>query len=74
MPIEIAGKKIPEQLVKSYRENNIKLVIQSPFSHKDMLDQLAGEINGVSISADPLAENWPENLRQVAKALKKALK
>jgi len=74
IPVEIVGNKVPQQLVKYARENNIKLIVQSPFANTTVLEQLSRDIGGVSITADPLSENWADNLLQFSKDIKKQLK
>jgi len=75
--IEIEGKapkaREVEQLIEYARAQSIRLIfIQPQFSAKQA-QLIAGEINGKIIPADPLAEDWDDNIRTVAHAIKQAL-
>ncbi len=76
--IEVEGKAPkPAQLAKLIqhcRAHDINVVfVQPQFSIKSA-ELIAREIGGQVIAADPLAENWSENLRVVAKKFHAALK
>ncbi|MFO7713116.1 metal ABC transporter solute-binding protein, Zn/Mn family [Desulfosarcina sp.] len=78
VPIEIQGKDPkPSQLkdlIEYARKRGIRVIfVQPQFSHKSA-KLVAGEINGQVVIADPLAEDWMTNLREVANKLKAALK
>ncbi len=78
VPIEIEGKAPkPAQLralIQHARENDIKVVfVQPQFSNKSA-ELIAREIDGQVAFADPLADNWMANLRQVADKFEAALK
>jgi len=78
VPIEIEGKSPKpaqlKELIQHARESGIKIIfVQPQFSVKDA-QVVANEISGQVVFADPLAENWTENLRQVAAKFKAALK
>ena len=49
------------------------IFVQPQFSAKSA-ELVANEINGEVAFVDPLAENWPANLREVANKFKAALK
>ena len=78
VPIEIEGKEPKpaqlQQLINHAREHNIKVVfVQPQFSSKNA-EQVAKEIGGQVAFVDPLALNWPENLREVATKFEASLK
>ncbi len=78
IPIEIEGKNPkPAQLktlIQHARLSNIKvLFVQPQFSTKSA-NLIAKEIHGQVVFADPLAENWLVNLREVAHKFRSALK
>jgi zinc transport system substrate-binding protein len=61
-------------LIQHARENGIKVVfVQPQFSIKNA-EPIAREIGGQVAFADPLAEDWMANLRQVADKLRTALR
>ena len=76
--IEVEGKAPkPAQLVKLIqhcREHHINVVFVQPQFSTKSAELVAREIGGRVIVADPLAENWSENLRRVAKKFQAALK
>jgi zinc transport system substrate-binding protein len=75
--IEIEGKAPkPAQLAKLIthcREHSIKVVFVQPQFSAKSAELVAREIGGQVIVADPLAENWSDNLRMVAKKFQTAL-
>ena len=78
VPVEIEGKSPkPAQimeLIEHARENNIKIIfVQPQFSSKNA-ELIAREIGGEVAWVDALAENWSENLREVANKFEAALK
>lgn len=78
LSIEYEGKepkaKELQELIKYCREHGIKdILIQPQFSAKNA-EVIAKEINAKLIPADDLAENWPENIRAIAAAIKQALR
>ena len=78
LPIEIEGKDPkPAQLkglIHHARENKIKVVFVQPQFSTKSADVVAREIGGQVAFADPLAEDWMDNLRYVADKLGSALK
>ncbi|MGN7610947.1 metal ABC transporter solute-binding protein, Zn/Mn family [Magnetococcales bacterium HHB-1] len=78
MPIEIEGKDPkPAQLmalIKHARENRIKVIFVQPQFSAKSAKLIAREIGGQVAFANPLAENWMANLRQVADKFQAALK
>jgi zinc transport system substrate-binding protein len=78
VPIEIEGKEPkPAQLKKLIdhaREHQIKVVFVQPQFSSKSAEQVAKEIGGQVAFVDPLALNWPENIREVATKFKASLK
>ncbi len=78
VPIEIEGKSPkPAQLIELIhyaRKNNIRIIFVQPQFSQKSAKVVAKEINGKVIFADPLAEDWFENLRDVAEKFKLAVK
>jgi zinc transport system substrate-binding protein len=78
LPIEIEGKDPKPAQLKALIEHAKKkdinaIFVQPQFSSKSA-ELVAKEIGGRMIIADPLASDWPGNLREVARKLKGALK
>ena len=78
VPIEIEGKNPKpaqlKKLIEHARENRIKVVFVQPQFSTRSAALLAREIGGQVAFADPLAEDWMANLRNVAGKFKMALK
>ena len=78
MPIEVEGKEPKpaqlQEIIEHARENNIKVVFVQPQFSTRSAKQVAKEIKGQVAFADPLAQNWLENLREVAKKFEAVLK
>ncbi|MCP4725487.1 MAG: zinc ABC transporter solute-binding protein, partial [bacterium] len=78
IPVEIEGKEPkPRDLVKLIdyaRENEIKVIFVQPQISPQTASMIANEIGGEVVTADPLAENWLENLRNVAQKFKNSMK
>lgn len=76
--IEIEGKEPKpaqlRELIEHARENGIKFVFVQPQFSARSAKLIAGEIGGQVVFADPLAEDWPGNLRAVAHKFESALK
>ena len=76
--IEIEGKDPkPAQLkevIEHAREKGIKVIFVQPQFSTKSAKLVAREIDGQVVFADPLAEDWLSNLRQVAGKFKEALK
>jgi zinc transport system substrate-binding protein len=70
IPVEISGKapKAAElqRLITLARKNDIQTVLIQPQVSSKSAETIARAIDGQVVSADPLAENWPENLVEVA--------
>lgn len=78
VPIEIEGKDPKpaqlKELIQHARENKIKVVFVQPQFSTKSAELVAREIGGRVAFADPLAEDWLANLRQVADKFRAALK
>lgn len=78
VPIEFEGKNPrPAQLktiIEHARENGITVIFVQPQFSVKSATLVAKAIGGQLTIADPLAENWPESLRTVAKKLSTVLK
>lgn len=78
VPIQIEGKSPkPAQLAKLIehaRANNVKIVFVQPQFSSKSAELIAREIGGEVAFVDALAENWSENLREVANKFEAALK
>ncbi|MGM0530240.1 MAG: metal ABC transporter solute-binding protein, Zn/Mn family [Bacteroidota bacterium] len=77
IPVQKEGKEPSpariRNLVDKARERNIKVImIQKQFSTDDA-KALASELDGEVIQIDPLAYNWMENMKTIARKMKKAL-
>lgn len=76
--IEIEGKtpKARElrKLIEFARQHQIQLIFVQPQFSVKHAEIIANEINGRLIYADPLAENWVNNIQAVATSIKQALK
>ncbi len=78
VPIEIEGKDPKpaqlKELIEHARENGIKVVFVQPQFSTQSAEVVAREIGGQVAFADPLAEDWMANLREVANKFQSALK
>jgi zinc transport system substrate-binding protein len=76
VPVEIEGKDPKpaqlQNLIRLAREHRIKAVFVQPQFSAKSAELLAREIGGQIVYADPLAENWAANLREVARKFKAA--
>ena len=76
--IEMDGKEPkPMELAKVMqlaKKEKIKFIFVSPQRSSASAETIAKEIGGTVVIADPLAENWLENLRSVGKSIAKALR
>lgn len=77
VPIEIEGKDPKpaqlKELIQHARENGIKVVFVQPQFSTRSAELIAREIGGQVAFADPLAEDWMANLREVADKFRAAL-
>ncbi|MGD2038514.1 MAG: zinc ABC transporter substrate-binding protein [Desulfobacterales bacterium] len=78
VPIEIEGKDPkPAQLkalIEHAKKKHINVIFVQPQFSSRSAELVAKAIGGQVIVADPLASDWPGNLREVAQKLKVALK
>ncbi|MDJ0624089.1 MAG: zinc ABC transporter substrate-binding protein [Desulfocapsaceae bacterium] len=78
VPIEVEGKDPKpaqlSELIKHAREDGIKVIFVQPQFSTKSATVVAREIGGQVAFADPLAEDWLANLRQVADKFQAALK
>jgi zinc transport system substrate-binding protein len=78
VPIEIEGKEPKpahlRELIEHAREDGIQAVFVQPQFSARSAKLIAGEIGAQVIIADPLAEDWAENLRAVARKFESALR
>jgi zinc transport system substrate-binding protein len=78
VPIEIEGKEPKpaqlKELIEYARENRITVIFVQPQFSAKSADLIAKEIGGQVAFADPLAEDWMANLREVADKFEAALK
>lgn len=76
--IEIEGKDPKpaqlQQLIEYARGNAVTVVFAQPQFSTKSAKLIAREIGGEVIFIDPLAENWLNNMKQVAASLKNALR
>jgi zinc transport system substrate-binding protein len=73
VPVEIEGKDPKpaqlQKLIRDAREHGIKTVFVQPQFSAKSAELLSREIGGQVVIADPMAENWAVNLREVARKL-----
>ena len=78
VPIEIEGKDPKsaqlKKLIQHAKEHGIKVIFVQPQFSAKSAETVSREIGGQVMAADPLAGNWAENLREVARKFKAALR
>ncbi|MGD8492384.1 MAG: zinc ABC transporter substrate-binding protein [Desulfobacterales bacterium] len=78
VPVQIEGKEPKpaqlKELIEHAREKNIKMIFVQPQFSAKSAELVAKEIGGEVAFVDPLAENWSDNLHEVANKFKAALK
>jgi zinc transport system substrate-binding protein len=78
VPIEIEGKDPkPAQLkvlIQHARVRDIRVIFVQPQFSSTSASVVARKIGGQMVFADPLAEDWMANLREVAATFKAALR
>lgn len=78
VPIEVEGKSPkPAQLsalIEEARQKNIRVIFVQPQFSTRSAELIAREIGGEVVYADPLAADWPGNLRAVAAKFARTLK
>ena len=78
VPIEIEGKdpKLAQlkELIHHAKEHDIKVIFVQPQFSSKSAQMVSREIGGQVVAVDPLAGNWAENLREVGRKFKAALR
>ncbi len=78
IPVELEGKNPgPRELahlIKMAKENKIKVIFAQPQFSEKSARIVANDIGGKVVLVDPLAEDWANNLRRVARSIKEALR
>jgi zinc transport system substrate-binding protein len=78
VPIELEGKNPKpaqlKELIMHAKEDGIKIVFVQPQFSTKSAKLVASEIEGQVAFADPLAENWMNNLRMIAENFRAVLK
>jgi zinc transport system substrate-binding protein len=78
VPIEIEGKDPKpaqlQELIHYAKEHGIKVIFTQPEFSAKSAEMVARDIGAQVVVADPLAENWAENLRTVGRKFKAALR
>ena len=78
VPIEIEGKKPKpaqlKRLIEYAGKRGIKVIFVQPQISAKSARTIAKAIGGQVVIANPLAENWMENLRQLAEKFRSALR
>jgi zinc transport system substrate-binding protein len=78
VPVEIEGKDPKpaqlKELIEHAKKNQIKIIFLPPQFSSKSAKLVAKEIGGQVAFADPLAQNWSDNLREVTQKLDEALK
>lgn len=73
VPIEYEGKeptpRILQELMEEAAQKNIRTIFVQPQFARKSADAIAAHIQGKAVIADPLAYNWFENLRSIARSL-----
>ena len=77
VPVEVEGREPRsadlKELIDTARDEDIKVVFVSPQFSKRSAETIADSIDGETVSIDPLAENWKENMLTVAEKFRKAM-
>lgn len=78
IPVEVEGKELKPseivRLVRLARSENITVIFVQPQFSTRSAKTISDAIGGELVFADPLAEDWNNNLRTVAKKFKSALR
>ncbi len=78
VPVEIEGKDPKpaqlQKLIHHAKKSGIKVIFVQPQFSRKSAQVVAQEINGAVAVANPLAEDWLDNLRQVTEQFTAALK
>ena len=77
LPIEVEGKAPTagelRKTIDTARNENLRVIIVQQQVDTHTAQAVAAEINGRVVLLDPLAEDWPDNLKRIAQTLKDAL-
>jgi zinc transport system substrate-binding protein len=78
IPIEIEGKEPKpadiRRLIQEAKNLGVKVIFVQPQLSAKAAETIASAIGGQITSADPLASDWADNLRRVARSFKSALR
>jgi zinc transport system substrate-binding protein len=78
VPIEIEGKDPKpaqlQELIQQAKEQGIRVIFVQPQFSAKSAEMVSREIGGRVVAADPLAGNWAENLHEVGRKFKAALR
>jgi len=78
VPIEIEGKDPKpaqlQELIHQAKDHGIKVIFVQPQFSAKSAEMVSREIGAQVVAADPLAGNWAENLREVGRKFKAALR
>ena len=73
IPIEVAGKtpkaRDVKELIQTAKARNIRTIFVQPQFSTKQAQIIAREIGGRTVTADPLARDWAENLEALADAI-----
>ncbi|MCT4627174.1 zinc ABC transporter substrate-binding protein [Halodesulfovibrio sp.] len=73
IPIEFEGKAptpmVLEKITEIAKKRNLRTIFVQPQFSQSSAKAIADSINGTIVVADPLAEDWEENLRTISKKL-----
>ncbi|MCG6880001.1 MAG: zinc ABC transporter substrate-binding protein [Deltaproteobacteria bacterium] len=77
IPIELEGKKPSPrkllELIQKAQQENIKVIFVQPQFSEKSAESIASAIGGKVMFADPLAEDWKNNLLQVAETFRSSM-
>jgi zinc transport system substrate-binding protein len=78
VPIEIEGKDPKpaqlKELIQYAKEHAIKVIFVQPQLSVKSAEMVSREINAQVVAADPLGADWAENLLEVGRKFKAALR
>jgi zinc transport system substrate-binding protein len=78
VPVEIEGKDPKaaqlKELIRHAKEHGIKVVFVQPQFSAKSAEMVSREIGGQVVAVDPLAASWADNLREVGRKFKAALR
>lgn len=78
IPVEVEGKepgpRALMELIDAAVQENIQVVFVAPQFSRKAAEIIARNINGSTLVADPLSENWLENMKKVAQSFQQAMR